>query len=220
MKKLLALTVVLALAMSCTACTCIPVELLKPRQPQASEPQNVQPLETLPEEEAPTQAPTEPATEPPTEPVPTEPVPTEPAPTEPASKVPYTMQFPASYDIFNMPGYHFRYVRDIGLTGVYTIVEEQYDEFGNLWGKLKSGIGWVQLSGDIPSSNYTRTCPDCGLTEPDVFFDKEYESEYCDNCSYGKGNGGSVLFCWQCGADCTYRGVEEDGRCEDCYYGN
>ena len=28
----------------------------------------------------------------------------------------------------------------------YTIVEEVYDGSGNLWGKLKSGVGWVKLS--------------------------------------------------------------------------
>ena len=28
----------------------------------------------------------------------------------------------------------------------YTIVDESYDEYGDLWGKLKSGVGWVNLS--------------------------------------------------------------------------
>lgn len=28
----------------------------------------------------------------------------------------------------------------------YTIVDESYDESGDLWGKLKSGVGWVNLS--------------------------------------------------------------------------
>lgn len=209
MKRIIALAMAAVLSMSCTACACIPVR--EPTQPETQPPaaQGTEPVQSLPETQPVVEAPTEPATE----------TPTAPAPTEPASKVPYITQLPASFDIFNLPGYHYRYVQDVGLTGTYTIVEEQYDEFGNLWGKLKSGIGWVQLAGDIPSSNYTRTCPDCGYTEPDVFFDKENESEYCENCSYGKGNGGSVLFCWQCGADCTYRGTEEDGRCEDCYYG-
>lgn len=39
-----------------------------------------------------------------------------------------------------------------GMTGAietatnYTIVEKTYDEYGNYWGKLKSGLGWVYLS--------------------------------------------------------------------------
>lgn len=34
----------------------------------------------------------------------------------------------------------------IGEAGVYTIVEEATDADGNLWGRLKSGIGWVCLT--------------------------------------------------------------------------
>ncbi len=33
----------------------------------------------------------------------------------------------------------------MGETGIYTIVAEEYDAAGNLWGKLKSGVGWVLL---------------------------------------------------------------------------
>ena len=33
----------------------------------------------------------------------------------------------------------------VGAVGTYTIVEEAEDADGNLWGKLKSGIGWINL---------------------------------------------------------------------------
>ena len=44
-------------------------------------------------------------------------------------------------------------MQSVGQDGVYTIVEEQADEEGNLWGKLKSGVGWICLSelhADLP----------------------------------------------------------------------
>ena len=207
MKRLITAFVALVLCWNLAACTFVL---------QKDPAQDTQLPVTQEETQPATQPVTEPATEPVTE-APTQ-APTEPDPTVPRNAVPYTTRLSAAYDIFSSPGYYYRYVQDVGLSGIYTVVAEEYDEYGNLWGKLKSGIGWVQLSGRLPESNFIRTCPDCGESEPDTCFDPEYESEYCDFCSFGKGNGGSVLFCWSCGADCTYRGVEEDGRCEDCYY--
>ena len=209
MKKTIAMLLAVVLCLSATGCCCISLPG-QPEQEQLETDIPEQPTEELTEPPVPA---TLPPTDPPTEPI-TEPI------RLPLNEVPYTTQLSAARDIHNGPGNDYTYTRDVGLTTIYTIVEEKYDSYGNLWGKLKSGIGWVQLSGRLPESNYIRTCLDCGRSEPDTYFSWEYESEYCENCSYGKGNGGSVLFCWQCGADCTYRGVEEDGRCEDCYYGN
>lgn len=104
--------------------------------------------ETQPEPE------TEPQTEPPVEtapPVETQP-PTEPEPeTEPEvqeqSEVPYLLTIPrADQSIYKGPGYDYAYARTVELAGIYTIVEEQWDTEGNLWGKLKSGAGWVDLT--------------------------------------------------------------------------
>lgn len=203
MRKLLVMVLAIALCLSCTACACIPVKKAEP--------------ETLPPEQLQTEPPTQPATEPLKEPA-QQPA-TKPANLVPKSEVPYTTRLSAALDIYNLPGAYNRYLRDVGISGTYTIVEEDYDEFGNLWGKLKSGAGWVQLSGELPQTNQIRTCLGCSMSEPQVFFDPNDRSEYCDRCNYGHGNGGSVLFCWQCGADCTYRGLMPDGRCEDCYFG-
>lgn len=61
--------------------------------------------------------------------------------------VPYTLALDALTPIFSGPGYDFVYARTVGEDGVYTIVEEAWDQEENLWGKLKSGVGWVNLTG-------------------------------------------------------------------------
>jgi len=62
-----------------------------------------------------------------------------------AQSVPYTVKLDASVAIYRGNGVHYGYVKSVGEDGVYTIVEEAYDEYDNLWGKLKSGAGWVLL---------------------------------------------------------------------------
>lgn len=48
--------------------------------------------------------------------------------------------------IYAAPGFHQDVTASFEEAGVYTIVEEAYDWDGNLWGRLKSGIGWVCLT--------------------------------------------------------------------------
>lgn len=48
--------------------------------------------------------------------------------------------------IFDMPSYDGVSKKTVEEAGVYTIVEEVTDEEGNLWGRLKSGAGWVDLT--------------------------------------------------------------------------
>lgn len=48
--------------------------------------------------------------------------------------------------IYAGPGYEYEYVKLIGSSGTYTIVEESRDAEDNLWGKLKSGSGWIDLT--------------------------------------------------------------------------
>lgn len=48
--------------------------------------------------------------------------------------------------IYSGPGYQYKYVGNVGIAGIYTIVEEARDSSGVLWGKLKSGVGWVDLN--------------------------------------------------------------------------
>lgn len=63
--------------------------------------------------------------------------------------VPYTTKLKATDDICEGPGYEYGYVKDIGADGVFTIVEEAISVDGFLWGRLKSGAGWVKLT-DAP----------------------------------------------------------------------
>ena len=79
--------------------------------------------------------------------------PTETIPPETTQEVPYLLTVPrADQSIFSGPGYDYSFVGTVELAGVYTVVEESGDGEGNLWGKLKSGIGWIDLT-EIRSPN-------------------------------------------------------------------
>lgn len=58
----------------------------------------------------------------------------------------YTTRLTADTEIYRGPGYAYGYARDVGKDGVYTIVQEALDYEGNTWGRLKSGIGWVNFT--------------------------------------------------------------------------
>ena len=66
-------------------------------------------------------------------------------PTAPATKVPYTVRITATnLRIRKGPGTNNAIVSVIK-PGAYTIVSEATGEGATLWGKLKSGVGWVSL---------------------------------------------------------------------------
>ena len=67
----------------------------------------------------------------------------------------YTINLSSSKGIYSGPGYGYTYIQSVGKTGVYTIVQQQYDGSGNLWGKLKSGVGWVCLRGSYKPKKST-----------------------------------------------------------------
>lgn len=52
----------------------------------------------------------------------------------------------ADQSVFAGPSYDYSFVATVQQAGTYTIVEETVDEEGNLWGKLKSGLGWIDLT--------------------------------------------------------------------------
>ena len=58
----------------------------------------------------------------------------------------YTVPLEGWVQVYEGPGCDYGYVRTIGEDGVFTIVAEETDDEGNCWGKLKSGIGWVNLT--------------------------------------------------------------------------
>ena len=69
-------------------------------------------------------------------------------------EVPYTIRLTADVAIYSGAGYDYAYVRSVEQDGAYTIVEEMWDEEDRLWGKLKSGIGWIDLSAVQASASY------------------------------------------------------------------
>lgn len=83
--------------------------------------------------------------------------PDEPAPDEPAPEDPGYLQRIVRPDqsIYAGPGYDYGFVGVVEKTATYTIVEEKKDDEGNLWGRLKSGIGWVDLN-DVRKRNEAR----------------------------------------------------------------
>ena len=73
---------------------------------------------------------------------------------ETQSRLPYLQKIErCDQSIYDGPGYDYSFVRTVREAGTYTIVEEFVDDEGNLWGKLKSGAGWVDLT-QIQSKNY------------------------------------------------------------------
>ena len=69
----------------------------------------------------------------------------EPKAVEPTVKVPFLVEVSISdLNIRSGPGTNFNKVRFIE-PGVFTIVQTSTGAGASLWGKLKSGIGWVSL---------------------------------------------------------------------------
>ena len=68
------------------------------------------------------------------------------AETKPVSTVPYKVRITATdLRIRKGPGTNTDIVQKAIKPGVYTIVSEATGQGAILWGKLKSGIGWVSL---------------------------------------------------------------------------
>ncbi len=79
-----------------------------------------------------------------TSPADTEPVP--PVESTPLKETPYKLKVTRpDLMIYKEPGYDYQSVGTLVDIGLYTIVEEKIDNEGIKWGKLKSGIGWIDL---------------------------------------------------------------------------
>ncbi|MCD7882838.1 MAG: hypothetical protein LUI87_03890 [Lachnospiraceae bacterium] len=64
-----------------------------------------------------------------------------------SGEVPYTVRISRNdLPAFEGPGYDYNYVCTIVTAGTYTIEEEEEDFEGYLWGRLKSGAGWIDLA--------------------------------------------------------------------------
>lgn len=94
--------------------------------------------------------------------------------------------------IYDSPSYNANIVGEITDKSRYTIVEEYIEpgqtSIGYIWGKLKSGVGWINM--------YDATIVD------DSLYEEETPNVWCPNCSYGfftSGVGTEGFNCPACG---------------------
>lgn len=94
--------------------------------------------------------------------------------------------------IYDSPSYNANIVGEITDKSRYTIVEEYIEpgqtSIGYIWGKLKSGLGWINM--------YDATIVD------DSFYGEETPNVWCPNCGYGfftTGVGTEGFNCPACG---------------------
>ena len=97
--------------------------------------------------------------------------------------LPYTVRLRAEVSIFAGPGYDFSYDRVVGKDGVYTIVEESMDAEDNLWGKLKSGVGWVDLTAVAGSDAQNAPMTAC-FADGLALIDGQYQEHLVEDSEY------------------------------------
>lgn len=132
------------------------------------------PFETVPSE-------TSPAQSNPTQTTSPETVPTT---QSPEAIIPYLQKiFQPDQSIFDGPSYDYSFVGTVEVAGTYTIVEEAWDEEGNLWGKLKSGAGWVDLT-DIRSSDAASTPVSANYADDRLLDSGNYHHCIADTSEY------------------------------------
>lgn len=136
MKRQIALIAALALLSGCAAAGPSPA----PATPAPTE--QAAPAETETPAPPETETPTPPETETPAPPETAAPAETQP----PAAELPYTLSLECTAQLFAGPDYDSALNGPVGIDGTFTIVEESADAEGNLWGRLKSGAGWVDLT--------------------------------------------------------------------------
>ena len=89
-------------------------------------------------------------------------------PVETAAELPYLQKIShGDQHIYDGPGYDYGFAGTVRKEGIYTITEEAVDHEGNLWGRLKSGIGWVDLT-QIRSEAYESALLSAGYAEGDL----------------------------------------------------
>lgn len=142
MKKVCSLILILILLLSLSGCR---GEAEADTTPTENAPEEVLPSASI----EPTQSETEtlaPETEAPAETTENETEATTPA-TQPPADTSYLQKVTrADQSIFDGPSYDHIFVGTVEVAGTYTIVEEVQDAEGNLWGRLKSGVGWIDLT--------------------------------------------------------------------------
>lgn len=98
---------------------------------------------------------------------------------------PYEIRVINDTTIYDSPSYNADTTGEITDGLRYTIVDEYVDPYGNLWGKLKSGKGWININDatyDIKTEEPNVWCPECG----EGFFTTGIGTDglTCPNCGY------------------------------------
>jgi len=108
----------------------------------------------------------------------------EPSPTaETSAAVPYLLRIDRpDQSVYAGPSYDYVFAGTIRERGTYTIVEEAADYEGNLWGRLKSGIGWVDLT-EIQSADYQTALISANYADENLLLHGSYH-HYSDTQEY------------------------------------
>ena len=111
------------------------------------------------------------------------PEPVQTTPVQEAEELPYIENVSREgQPIFAGPGYDYACVSTIESAGLYTIVEEAWDYDGNLWGRLKSGVGWIDLS-DSRKGNPVYFPVSTVVPKPETPVASDAEIPYVENVS-------------------------------------
>lgn len=104
--------------------------------------------------------------------------------------------------IYAGPGYDYGFVGVVEMAATYTIVEEMWDDEGNLWGKLKSGAGWVDLT-EVQVRNVAKELVSANYADKTLLKSGKYhefileESEYLEKLAFRSyENVTDVQFTW------------------------
>ena len=175
--RILCLVLALAMMTGLTGCgrTEVPEESAAPAESTAAPTQAAEPVQT--EAPAETTEPAEEATEPPTE-----------APAEASEEIVgfrsyLETVYLADLPIFSGPSYDDVCVGIVEESGVYTIVEEAWDYEGNLWGRLKSGAGWINLT-DSRIAAQAKVPVSAGYASQRLLSSGNYDQCICDESEY------------------------------------
>lgn len=91
----------------------------------------------------------------------------------------------STHPIYSEPSYSSNYVGTVQYAGYYTIVAEAWDNNGNVWGKLKSGSGWIDISMYDRPSQKPQSNVGSGTTGKGLFHALDYSKVWAADYYFG-----------------------------------
>ena len=130
---------------------------------------------------------------------------------------PYVLKFAnPAVSVYAEPDYSSEITTILDDRGSYTIIEETKDSYGNLWGKLQSGDGWIDLISarkTVPETTTSEESEDGGDDEYTDYSDYDY-SDYSDYSDYDY----SEYYDYSDYSDYDYSDYSDDGYYYDDSY--